>query len=123
MQIERKKGIRLIRAIQNSLDGLKGLWLHEAAFRQEVYVGVVLLPVIYFLHVSPLWKLLLILLMLLVLVIEAINSALEALVDRISLEFNTQSKLVKDIGSAAVGIVLFMNLMSWVIVLYSHYIS
>lgn len=110
--------IRLVRAFFYSVDGIKSLWQGEQAFRQEIYASVILLPLIFFLTIPSLLKLILILLLLLMLVTEAINSAIETIIDRISTEIHNQSKIAKDMGSAAVCIVILMNVVAWVYVLF-----
>ena len=111
---------RLIRATFHTVDGLKVLWKNEQAFRQEIYLCVVLIPACLMLHISDLLKLFLVLLLLFLVVVEIINSALEAVVDRISLENHVQSKIAKDMGSAAVGIAIIMNIIAWVYAIYQH---
>ncbi len=107
---------RLFRAAKNSVDGLKVLWVEEA-FRLEVIILLIALPVIFFLPVTGSLKLLLLLLLILLLVVEAINSAIEAIIDRISLDYHPQSRKAKDIGSAAVLLVLIMNVIAWIYVI------
>jgi diacylglycerol kinase (ATP) len=108
---------RIFKATKHSWDGLKALWF-EKAFRQEIYLCIILTPFIFLLPISGEIKLLLFLLLLLLLVIEALNSAIEAVVDRISLERHPHSKLAKDAGSAAVFLVLAMNAVAWVYALF-----
>lgn len=116
-----KKSIkRIIPATKNTIDGLKILWKKECAFRQECYLSLFLTPFILISHIPIYLKLLLFLLLLLLLAVEALNSALEVVVDRISLEIHPQSKIAKDMGSAAVGIVIIMNILSWVYAVYLH---
>lgn len=121
MQFKKKSSLRLIRAFFNTLEGLRALWVKEAAFRQEIYCIIFLIPLVVLLHISLEFKLLLVLLMLLLLAVEAINSGFEAVIDRISLDIHPQSKLVKDIGSAAVGIVVLMNIIGWSVATYLHF--
>ena len=121
MESEKTSRYRLIRATRNTLDGIKVLWRNERSFRQELYLSVIVLPMIIFMNISSLLKLLLGLLLLLLLTVETLNSALEAVVDRISLETHVQSKMAKDMGSAAVGIVIVMNIIAWVYALSIHF--
>lgn len=109
---------RIIRALKNSLDGIKALWHKDTAFRQEVYLNIIIIPVILILNIHHLLKIILILLLLQLLVTEAVNSAIETIIDRISLEINPQSKMAKDIGSAAVGLVFLMNIIAWIYTLF-----
>jgi diacylglycerol kinase (ATP) len=117
--IKQLKNFRLLRATKHSLAGIKALWQHEQAFRLEIILGAILLPLIFFPAFAALQKMILSLLFLLLLVVEALNSALEAVVDRISLEPHPQSKIAKDMASAAVALVIFMNVLAWVFVLFS----
>lgn len=110
--------IRLIKATRYSAHGIKALWRKEQAFRLEIVLSVILTPIIFSLPIASLLKLALILLLFLVLVVEAINSALEVIVDRISLEIHEQSKIAKDMGSAAVALVVLMNLGTWLYVAF-----
>jgi len=104
---------RLLNALKNSFDGLKAQWRHERAFRQELLVCIITIPVLLLLNVAAMLKLLLMVLLLLLLVVETINSAIETIVDRISLERHEKSKIAKDLGSAAVGLTILMNLLAW----------
>lgn len=115
------KNSRIIRAFKHTADGLKALWLHEQAFRQEIYVGMLLFPLLVIMTIPFSLKLFLISLLLLLLVIEALNSALEAVVDRISLEIHPQSKLAKDMGSAAVGLMIIINVIVWLGAIYLQF--
>lgn len=118
MNSDKKTKHRLVRAAHNSLDGIRALWSREAAFRQEMYLCIILSPLIWLLSIPHLVKLILILLLLLLLAVEALNSALEAAIDRISFEIHEQSKIAKDMGSAAVLLVILMNIIAWVYSLY-----
>jgi diacylglycerol kinase (ATP) len=120
MYIEKRSKFRIIRATYNTIDGLFALWKNEPAFRQELYLGIVLTPIICLLHVPSILKLILGLLLLLLLAVETLNSALEAAIDRISFEIHEQSKKAKDMGSSAVGLVIIMNIIAWI---YSIYIA
>lgn len=109
---------RLINACYNTADGLKVLWQEEQAFRQEVILTIVLMPVIFLLGFSINLKIILIALLLLLLVVETLNSALENVIDRISLDIHPQSKIVKDLGSTAVGLTILMNVIAWGLAVY-----
>lgn len=108
---------RLINASHYSWLGLKAAWQSEAAIRQEIIALMILLPLALFLPVSPVEKALLVFSALLVLLVELINSAIEAVVDRIGSEFHLLSGKAKDIGSAAVSIALIMAGLVWLIIL------
>ena len=104
---------RLPGAARYSIAGLRHAARHEAAFRQEL-VGVLLLtPLAIALPVSGLAQLLLILSMLFVLVVELLNSAVEAAIDRISIDRHPLSGQAKDLASAAVAIALLMSALCW----------
>lgn len=109
---------RLFRAVLHSIDGVKASWQEEQAFRQEIYASIILLPIIFYLAIPSVFKLALILLLLLLLVVETLNSAIETIVDRISLEIHIQSKMAKDMGSAAVSMVIIMNVFAWIYVVF-----
>lgn len=85
-----------------ALQGLRAAWRHEDAFRQEVLVAAIAIPVALFSHVEMVSKALLIGSLFLVLIVELLNSALEAAVDHTSLDHHPLAKRAKDIASAAV---------------------
>lgn len=109
---------RLINACRYSLDGFAAAYRHEDAFRQETWLALVLIPLALFLPASSIGKALMIASVLLVLVVELINSAIEAAVDRVSLERHHLAKRAKDIGSAAVLFALINVLATWGLVLF-----
>jgi len=116
-----KTGLRrLLNAFGYSLAGFRAAYKHEDAFRQEVLLACVLIPLALFLPVSGIGKALMIASVLLVIIVELLNSAIEATVDRISLENHALAKRAKDIGSAAVLLSLVNVLVVWVLVLVSH---
>ncbi|QSX31464.1 diacylglycerol kinase [Shewanella cyperi] len=104
---------RVIRATGFSFKGLKSAWTHEAAFRQEVMLAVLLLPVAAWAPVSMVEKLLLVLTVFIVLIVELLNSAIEAVVDRVGEEIHPLSGQAKDIASAAVFISLCLCGLTW----------
>ena len=108
---------RILNAFGYSLAGLRAAYLHEDAFRQELYLALILIPLALWLPATHIGKALMIASVLLVLIIELINSAIEATVDRISLENHDLAKRAKDIGSAAVFVSLINVLITWVLVL------
>ena len=110
--------VRLIKASKHTVNGMVDLWQREEAFRLEVVLLLILMPIIFCLSVPSSLKLLLVLLLFLTLVVETINSAIETVVDRISLEINTQSRIAKDMGSAAVGMTILMNVIAWIYALF-----
>ena len=109
---------RLFRAFGNSLNGFTGAFREEAAFRQELGLAIVVIPLGLWLGRNGIERVLLIAPMFLVLVVELLNSAIEATVDRIGLERHTLSGLAKDIGSAAVLLSLLLLAVVWVLVLW-----
>ena len=112
-----KTGLRRVwNAFNYSLAGLKAAYLCEEAFRQEVWLALLLIPTACLLPVPWLGRGLMIASVLLVLVVELLNSAIEAVVDRVSLENHRLAKRAKDIGSAAVLVALFNVLVVWVCV-------
>jgi len=110
---------RVWNAFFYSLEGFRAAWKHEDAFRQETLLAVVLIPLAFFLADAALERALMIASILLVLIVELINSAIEATVDRISLENHQLAKRAKDIGSAAVLIALINVLVVWGLVLFA----
>ncbi|MBL8438924.1 MAG: diacylglycerol kinase [Zoogloeaceae bacterium] len=106
--------MRVWRAFTYSLDGLRAAITHEAAFRQELALVLVLVPVGLWLGHDTLERVLLVGSLFQVLVVEIINSAIEAVVDRVSLDRHDLSKRAKDLGSAAVLISLGLALWVWV---------
>jgi len=114
-----KTGLRRIwNALHYSLAGLKAAYRHEDAFRQEVLLAAVLIPLALLLPASGSGHALMIASVLLVLVVELINSAIEAAIDRISLDHHRLSKRAKDIGSAAVLIALLNVVATWGLVVF-----
>lgn len=113
-----KTGLRRVwNALNYSLAGLKAAYLCEDAFRQEVLLALLLIPLTFALPVPWLGRGVMIASVLLVLIVELLNSAIEAVVDRVSLENHRLAKRAKDIGSAAVLISLIQVLVVWTCVL------
>lgn len=114
-----KTGLRRIwNALFYSFDGLKAAYRHEDAFRQEVWLALVLIPLALFLPVSGIGKALMMASVLMVLIVELLNSAVEATVDRVSLEHHRLAKRAKDIGSAAVLFSLINVAVVWLLILF-----
>ncbi len=114
---ERATGMRrLLAAVRHSLEGLRAA-LGEAAFRQELALSAVLVPLGLYLGKGGVERALLVGSVLLVLIVELLNSAIEAVVDRVSLEDHALSKRAKDIGSAAVMLALLTLGAVWSLVL------
>ncbi|MCE1244927.1 diacylglycerol kinase [Oryzomicrobium sp.] len=104
---------RVWNALNYSLAGLRAAYACEDAFRQEVWLALVLVPLAFFLPVAGVERALMVGSILLVLVVELLNSAVEAAVDRVSLEHHRLAKRAKDIGSAAVLIALINVALVW----------
>jgi diacylglycerol kinase (ATP) len=109
--------VRLRNALGYSLAGMRAAYACEDAFRQEVHLAVLLIPLALYLPVSGIGRALMIGSVLLVLMVELLNSAVEATVDRISLEHHLLAKRAKDIGSAAVFFALANVAVVWACVL------
>jgi diacylglycerol kinase (ATP) len=109
---------RMFRALGTSMKGLAGAFREEAAFRQELALAVLVIPLGLWLGRNGLERAMLIAPMFLVLVVELINSAIEATIDRIGLERHTLSGLAKDIGSAAVLMSLLLLASVWILILW-----
>lgn len=117
-----RKGIkRVAQAACYSAKGLSAAWKNEAAFRLELFLMVVLVPAAFWVGNSVLDYLLLIGSCVLVLITELINSAIEAIVDRISTENHPLSGQAKDIGSAAVLISLLWVLFTWAAIAWNNF--
>ena len=112
---------RLIDATSYSFKGIKACWRNEAAFRQEVLLVAVLLPLSFGVAATVEQWLLLVLPLLLLLIVELLNSAVENIVDRIGHERNELSGRAKDMGSAAVLFCLMMAGMSWVAIGWKNF--
>jgi diacylglycerol kinase (ATP) len=112
---------RMFRAFGASVQGLSGAFREEAAFRQELALAVVVIPVGLWLGQNGIERVLLIAPMFIVLIVELINSAIEATVDRIGLERHKLSGLAKDIGSAAVLLSLLLLAVVWLLILWPRF--
>jgi diacylglycerol kinase (ATP) len=114
----KKQGFpRLIKATAYSWAGLRAVWRHEAAFRQEILVAAIACPLGVWLGKNGVERALLLGSILLVLIVELVNSALEAVVDRQGKEFHELAGRAKDIGSAAVLLSLINVVLVWSLVL------
>lgn len=115
---EKRRGLARIRsALGYSLAGLRASYRYETAFRQELVLFAILLPVIVLLPVSPPSKAVLVVVNSLVLIVELLNSAIEAVVDMTSPEYHRLAKRAKDMASAAVLISLLLACSCWIMVL------
>jgi diacylglycerol kinase (ATP) len=109
-------------ALQWSLKGLHAGWRHEASFRLEVCVAIVVIPLGFWLGHGPLEKLALIFPPMLVLSAEMLNSAIEAVVDKVGTEFHELAGRAKDMGSAAVFVLMLLVLLSWGLILLPRWL-
>lgn len=112
---------RLLRATAFSSADLRAAWRGESAFRQEVVLAVALAPAAVWLGRTGLQRALLLGVLLLVLVVELLNSAIEAVVDRIGHEQHELSGQAKDMGSAAVLLSLVLALTVWLGIAWDHF--
>ena len=119
MANQNAKGLkRIVNAFFFSLAGFKATWSHEEAFRQEVLLLIATAPLAVWLGETPIEKLLLIGSIVLVLVVELLNSAVEAVVDRVGFEHHELSGRAKDIGSAAVMLSLLWAAATWTLIIF-----
>jgi diacylglycerol kinase (ATP) len=114
---------RVFKAFRYSLQGLRAAVQHEAAFRQELALGLVLLVMVPWVARSPWQALALIGVVLLVWVVELLNSALEALADAISTEHHPLLGRTKDLGSAAVLFTLLLAGLTWGLALWERFVG
>lgn len=108
---------RLIKATGYSFKGLCYAFRSEAAFRQESMAAAVLIPLALWLDVSPAERILLVMAVVLVLVVELLNTAIEAVVDRVGVEYHLLAGAAKDTGSAAVFLSLLLCVFTWITIL------
>ncbi|GIC76275.1 diacylglycerol kinase [Moritella sp. F3] len=108
---------RIIKATQYSFKGLYAAFKYESAIRQELLLLLILTTIALLLDVTNIEKILLIASLVLVIIVELINSAIEAVVDRIGTEYHQLSGRAKDIGSAAVFVSLCLSVFVWLMIL------
>lgn len=121
-EMQKNTGIkRIILATKYSWLGLVAAWKNEAAFRQEVVALIIAIAVALTLDVSLLQKVVLVGSVVFVMIVELMNSAVEAVVDRIGLERHELSGRAKDLGSAAVLLAIALATMVWVGILWTHF--
>ena len=112
---------RIVNASSFAMQGLATAWRTEHSFSQEVVIVALGTIAALLLPVSGFQKLVLVGVMLLVLIVELLNSAIEAIVDRISLERHPLSKNAKDFGGAAVALTILLAVITWASVLYNRF--
>jgi diacylglycerol kinase (ATP) len=114
-----KKGLtRLWNALGYSRDGLRAAWQNEAAFREEILLAAIALPLAFYLGKTGVERALMVGSVLLVLIVEILNSAVEAVVDKASPEKSELAKRAKDMGSAAVLLSLLNAAAIWACLLW-----
>lgn len=117
-EFKSKSGLkRILSAATYSMHGFQAAWRNEHAFRQELIIVVPAMLLALFLPLPALQRLALIAVLTNLLIVELLNSAIETVVDRISLERHPLSKVAKDIGSAAVFLALLLAGATWVVIL------
>lgn len=104
---------RILNATSYSLAGFKAAFQNEAAFRQIILINLLLIPLSFFMPVSRVEQVFMIVVCLLAIIVELINSAIEAVVDRVSMEQHPLSKNAKDMGSAAQFVALAIITLTW----------
>ncbi|MBU1365213.1 MAG: diacylglycerol kinase [Gammaproteobacteria bacterium] len=118
-ELKGKRGLRrLINALGYSRDGIAAAWRNEAAFRQEILLAAIALPLAFYLGKSGVERALMIASIVLVLIVEILNSAVEAVVDKASPEKSELAKRAKDMGSAAVLLALVNAAAVWACLLW-----
>ena len=113
---------RVLNATRYSIDGLRAAWKHEDAFRQELLLAAILVPVALLLPLAMLEKIALIAVVVIVLIVELLNTGIEAAVDRDSLEINPLGKRAKDYASAAVMLSLLLAGGTWAAILVARFV-
>lgn len=113
--------LRIRKALGYSIAGLQTCYRNEAAFRQEIILFSLLLPVLALLPVSLVFKLILLIVNSLVLIAELLNSSIEAIVNKMSPEYNELAGQAKDMASAAVFLALLLAAATWAIALYQAF--
>ena len=118
-QIKKQGMTRVLSAFNNTYKGLVWMSKYEAAFKQELLLIMILIPLSLILGVSPLEHLALVISLLFVLFAETLNTAIESVVDRIDFEHHQLSGLAKDLGSAAVLISFTIAITTWGVILWN----
>jgi len=113
---------RLVNATRYSIDGLSAAWAHEDAFRQELILAAVMIPVALLLPLTLPEKILLVGVVVLVLIVELLNTGIEAAIDRDSLRIDPLGKRAKDYGSAAVMLSLLLAAGTWAAILLARFV-
>ena len=113
---------RIINAVIVSCRGLTATWKSEAAFREEIILGIILFPAAFFLGETLTQTAILILPLFLVLIVELLNTGIEHAIDRVGLEHHELSGLAKDAGSAAVFLSNMLIICIWTLVAFDRFV-
>ncbi|HBH66065.1 diacylglycerol kinase [Erwinia persicina] len=111
---------RIIKAAGYSWKGIRAAWQHEAAFRQEAVAAIIAIAIAVWLDVDVVTRVLLIGSVVMVIIVEILNSAIEAVVDRIGSEIHPLAGRAKDMGSAAVLLAILLAMFVWIMLLVPH---
>lgn len=111
---------RIIKAAGYSWKGLRAAWQHEAAFRQEAAAVIIAIVIAALLDVDAVTRVLLVGVVVMVIIVEILNSAIEAVVDRIGSEIHPLAGRAKDMGSAAVLLTILLAVFVWIMLLVPH---
>ena len=114
--------VRIIKATGYSMLGFKAAYKYEEAFRQELWLTLIMLPLAFWLGDTAIERSLMVGSLMLVLITELLNSAIEALVDRVGVEHHNLSGRAKDIGSAAVFVALTNVVVIWGLIILEKYL-
>jgi diacylglycerol kinase (ATP) len=120
---ERRGPRQVYAAFKWSMKGLKACYQYEASFRSEVFLSIVVIPLGLWLGNGAVEKIILITFPVLVMAAELLNSAIEAVVDKVSPEFDELAGRAKDMGSASVFLLLMMILVSWGLILVPRFLG
>jgi diacylglycerol kinase (ATP) len=120
----KNKGIkRVINAFRSTLSGFKAAWTHEEAFRQEIIMVVLIVPLGIWMGNTGTQKAMLIGIYFIIPLVELLNTAIEVVVDRIGEEHNVLSGMAKDLGSAAVFLSICTALIVWIIIACERFLK
>jgi diacylglycerol kinase (ATP) len=111
---------RILRATLNTLNGLRAAASSEAAFRQEIFLLALSIPLAILIATDNRMRILLIVMVVTVMVVELLNTAIEKLADRVTLEHDPLIGRVKDMGSAAVGLTLLVAALVWLFAIWQR---
>ena len=109
---------KIIKALVCLIEGFKQIFKNEVAFRQELYLSLILIPAGFLIGESGTQKALLVSSIVIIPIVELLNSAVEAAVDRISFDNHHLAKRIKDIGSAAVFLAIGNAFITWIVILF-----